>query len=1037
MSTITPSLQEAGRIEMLDISLLGKPVIRLGHQEVSGFRTTKSLALLCYLAAHPEAHSRQSLTGLLWSDDSEEKAQNSLRVALSNLNKLLPDHLEINRLTVALRADNPYRVDIVEFEQLTDLLSQEGERNEADAGALAQAAALYGGDFLDDLHVAGAPIFEEWLLTQRTFYRERMLATLEAVAEAQLADRSYATAVQTLERLLVQEPWHEAAYRQLMVVYSRMGDFNRALAYYERCRAMLAAELDVTPMPETEALHERIEAARRASHYELPAETTPFLGREEEVAQVRQMLADPACRLITICGLGGMGKSRLALALARQTQRGQAQSFLNGVVWVSLAGPSSAESLSLSLVSALRLPLSGQMTPQRQLLDFLQNKEMLLVIDNVTQVAEGQSQLLGQILAACPDVKLLVTSWEPLNLAAEWRFDLAGLSYPRTDQDGNQDSNQDALARYGAVQLFVQSARQVRPTFQLTADDVPHVRALCQLVGGMPLALKLAAAWLRMIPVQEIVQEVARGLDVLATQMQDVPPRQRSMRAIFEHTWELLTRQEQRVMASLSVFRGGFRRQAAEQVAGATLPVLTVLVDRSLLQVDGNGRYALHHLLRQFAAEKLAQDADEFADVPVRYANYYADLLEQLAKPMLGHGQRQALATISAELENVRHAWQQAVERVDIAALEKLMDVFFSYYDMRGLYRAAINLLEEVVRQLLRQPTTLTVQSLLAKFYVHLGWSYIRLGQYEKATEVTTRSQNIYRATNLTPPRGLGTEPLVGLGVLANIRGDYAEAFRLGQEACRLSEARGDTDNLQNAYAILTSSAFSQGRYAKARQYARQAHHLATLADNQSFLAYILDDLGMIANALGNYDEAAQFYGRSYALREEFDDTGGMAITSMHMAEVALHQQRWDEAIERYTRSLKSHYENNDRGGLAAAHEGLGRVAAAQGDVAEAQRHFHTALQTASQIGFTPVLLSILTSVAEFLLPLDRQELALTVLHLVNRHPSSHAGTLQRAAHLLAAHDDTASAQDGNGEEQEALDALVVRLLVELAIQHR
>jgi tetratricopeptide (TPR) repeat protein len=523
--------------------------------------------------------------------------------------------------------------------------------------------------------------------------------------------------------------------------------------------------------------------------------------------------------------------------------------------------------------------------------------------------------------------------------------------------------------------------------------------------------------------------------------MRDVPARQRSMRIIFEQTWDLLTPQEQRAMASLSIFRGGFRREAAEKVAGATLPTLTVLVDRSLLQVEGNGRYTLHELLRHFAAEKMALNAAELARTQDRHAHYYSDLLDQQAKPMRGQGQRQAVAIVAADIENIRVAWQRVVAQVDVPGIEKSVDVLISFYDMRGWYEAGITLLEEAVAQLQRQAATPAIQALLAELFVHLGWAYIRLGNYEKATAATTASQPIYREMNLTPPPGLGTEPLVGLGVLANIRGDYEEAFRLGDEARRLSEARGDGDNLQNAYAVLTSTAYTQGRYAEAEHYARQAHHYATRADNQWFLAYIYDDLGLIAQGLGNYDEATHYFARSYTLREAFDDPAGMAITSMHLAEIALQQQRWAEASDRYERSLKNYYEINDRGGLAAAHEGLGRIAAVQGNVAEAQRHFHSALQTASQIGFTPVLLSILAGVAELLLQSNHKALALTVLQMVKGHRSSNAGTLQCATHLLATYSDGAVTQDGASEEaqesQAVLNGVVTRLLVELAIQQR
>jgi tetratricopeptide (TPR) repeat protein len=277
---------------------------------------------------------------------------------------------------------------------------------------------------------------------------------------------------------------------------------------------------------------------------------------------------------------------------------------------------------------------------------------------------------------------------------------------------------------------------------------------------------------------------------------------------------------------------------------------------------------------------------------------------------------------------------------------------------------------------------------------------------------------------------------LVGLGVLANIRGDYAEAFRLGEEALQVSMARGDDDNVQNALGVLTSTAYAEGKYAEAERYARQAHHLAAQAENHWFLAYILDDLGMIESALGNFDAAAQHFARSYALRQEFDDPAGMAITSMHMAEAALHQQQWAEAEERYEHSLQSSYAVNDRGGVAAAHEGLARVASAQGHIVAAQSHLHTALQTASQIGFTPVLLSTLSGVAEFLLQTERRALAITVLQMAHRHRSSNASTRQRAARLLAAQTVQGEVEADHVSEQD-LDALVTRLLVDLAIQPR
>jgi tetratricopeptide (TPR) repeat protein len=382
------------------------------------------------------------------------------------------------------------------------------------------------------MHVSGSPVFEEWLLAQRSHWQQQALHGFTHLSHELMAWRDYPAAIQAIQRWLTVDPWQEEAHQQLMLAQARLGHYNAALAQYETCRRLLAEELGVEPMAETTAVYQRIQRARQQRPYPLPPDPTPFIGREEELTRLHQMILQPACRLLTITGFGGMGKTRLAMALARQANQEQAVAFLDGVLFVLLADVETADTIPQTLAAALNLPLSGKAPPFTELLHFLRHKEMLLVLDNFEHLLEGIPLLL-QILDNCPDVKLLLTSREPLQLTAEWRLDLAGLAFP---EDGeplpvNREPNTDhriPTPDYPAVQLFVQTAQQVRPNFDLSDEEKGTAYHLCQLVAGVPLALKLAAGWLRAMPLPQIVAEVEKGLDILATQMRDVPLRQRS-----------------------------------------------------------------------------------------------------------------------------------------------------------------------------------------------------------------------------------------------------------------------------------------------------------------------------------------------------------------------------------------------------------------------------------------------------------------------------------------------------------------------------
>lgn len=389
----------------------------------------------------------------------------------------------------------------------------------------------------------------------------------------------------------------------------------------------------------------------------LPPQLTPFIGREAEVRDLTDLLADPACRLLTLVGPGGVGKTRLALEVATRQQ----PDYADGTCFVALQHINTPECLSETIADAIQFPLSGTGEPQVQILSALRDKHLLLVLDNFEHLLVAVD-LLTAILSAAPEVQVLVTSREVLNVQEEWLYPLAGMDVPARDDERD-------IASYSAVQLFVERARRVCRDFALSSQQVAVVH-ICQLVGGMPLALELAAGWTTTLPCDRIAVEIARNLDFLATRLRNIPERHRSMRAVFDQTWQLLTPQERNVFQRLSVFRGGFRQEAATVVAGATLATLAALVDKSLLRCTPDGRYQIHELLRQFASEQLSLLPNEVVRVHDAHCDYYADFLEAQWSEMAGF-QMAAVAIAETELENIREAWQWAVANTRLECIYK------------------------------------------------------------------------------------------------------------------------------------------------------------------------------------------------------------------------------------------------------------------------------------------------------------------------------------------------------------------------------
>jgi predicted ATPase/DNA-binding CsgD family transcriptional regulator len=744
--------------------------------------------------------------------------------------------------------------------------------------------------------------------------------------------------------------------------------------------------------------------------HNLPRLLTPLVGRATELAEIGKQLADPVCSLLTLSGPGGIGKTRLAVEAATAIVRSAAtdaptepttdpaSAFVDGVFVVNLQPLTHADLVALAIADVLGLHQSGADEAVEHLMRHLADKQMLLVLDNFEQLLPTGADLLTRLLEVAPRLKLLVTSRERLSLVEEWVYPVQGLSYPTSAAVDPVAPTPSAgqIEQSAAVQLFMERGRRVRRDLALDQEGA-DILSICQMVEGSPLAIELAAAWSRSMPTAQIAAEIRRNLDFLSTNLRNVPERHRNMQAVFTHSWRLLSGAEQAVFQRLSVFSGGFTRQAAEQVAGASLATLSALVDKSLLRWDAEGIYQIHELLRQFGQEQLDQTPGAARQVRAAHCDYYSRHFHGLEDLHYGPHRRQVMAQIATEFDNVRQAWSWAIETGNAQSIGRMVYLVQDYYDARGRYGEALTMLGMAVHRLEQLPETGEMLQSLAAVLNFLGYTQLRNGHLEEARTNLARSQALYDRLQTTPSAGFGTNPLVGLGILANTEGRYAEASAIGAQLRQQFEQQPDSFSLTAAYYILANAALAQGEYEGAAEAAQQAHRLAQATGNHYFQAYTLNDLGNVALAQGDYAGARHCFQQSYTLRSESQDPEGMAVTLTLLARTAWHEQDFTQAEQLYRQSLDIYREIDDQGGLARALLGLGETALAVRNLPVARHCFDEALTTTVGMKFWPLCLNILTGIGELWLHEGHDVQGTELLTVTAHHPATDYETRKRA----------------------------------------
>ncbi|MBK8900813.1 MAG: tetratricopeptide repeat protein [Anaerolineaceae bacterium] len=993
----------------LKIFVLGSPILQIEERPLTAdLISLKGQALLIYLAVTGQPHSRSALAGLLWGDLPEESARANLRLTLTRLRKFLPETiLHTTRVNVALA--NTW-LDAAEFDQRLEI--RDGRLAESPISNLQSPFALYRADFLTGFDIPNAPEFETWVVGVRERLRQTAVTHLYHLVETAVYTQQAQSGIQAARQLLAIEPWHEEAHRQLMLLLAADGQRSAALAQYETCRRLLEEELGAQPSGETTALYQEILNDKVTSWHSdkaspapsltpsplhpftlspphlvtpspphnLPPHFTPFIGRHHELEKLTGLLQNGRSRLITLLGEGGVGKTRLALAAAEQLL----PHFTDGIWFVPLAGLENIDeahttdpenSVASAIAAVLALNFAAGDPPRQQLASYLRQRQMLLILDNFEPLLDAAGLVLA-LLAQAPHLTMLATSREPLRLQAEQIVRVEGLAVP-------EGEDWETAVASDSLQLFAERAERATGQNLLTPENLPLLSHLCHFVNGLPLGIELIADWTRWLSLSAIAADLQTNLLHMERAQQDVPERHRSLQAVFNYSWQMLTPEEQTTLAQLSVFRGSFQMDGMRAVTSAAPATLFALIDKSLVRYHHGDFYSLHELLRVFAQRQraaLGLDADALRD---RHARHYLARLAQRTNNFFGPEPVQALHQTQAENENLARAWQWAAERPLPDDLLPAVPGMGAYWNYAGLFLEADDALRSAISRV--APVAANGRLLAALQVEHaailyeltrldemkhaaetaVSWSQsagdepleangrLRLGQYLwRNGRLPEAETELRQAEELAQKLGLiNLEGSIcrSLAVNAWRQADLAAAQQLGERSARLHQQANDVRNLYRSHYFLAILASEQQQLAAAHTYLEPIVDKARQLGDRLLEMGAIGLLGHIASYEGQHELALELLNRRQQLAEESGRLWELASTLSNLGDVWLRLGQWSEATATYQEALAIFQQTGSRQGQSNVLAHMGLLAALQGGFENGRMYCEEALQLAQE----------------------------------------------------------------------------------------
>lgn len=855
------------------IRTLGSFVIERDGQVVDGFLTRKTALLFAYLAMHPGEHTRERLAFLLWSETTDAQALKNLRTVLSSLRKTVPEAVKIMRGMV--QTVGTMVVDATQFEAGCAAVFA-GEIREVDE--MLAVAALYGGPFLSGMAIRQADSLDEWVEEKREGVAQVHGRLLHTIVERCLATGRLYDGVAVARQLVAINPLWEAAQRQLMLLLARLGQSGEAQLQYERVVALLDDELGVAPEAETSALYAQI----RAGQIEVPAKQgrpaivlpdLPYVPPKADYGALEAVLDQPDCRLVTLMGIGGVGKTMLATFMAHHRQGG----YRDGVVIVALAAVRDEAGVAQAILGRLSVTVAGEATAA-QVVAELRDKALLLVLDNYEQVMPATG-LIAAILEGAPEVQILVTSQVALNLRQEWLVPVNGLQVQGAGDETPDESEQ----------LFMATAQRILPQIDL-APYRREIGAICALLDGLPLGIVIAAGQLKYLSPPEILAMLQEDMLAMTASYQDLPARHQSFESVVQTMLARLSPQERNAMQALSLFRASFNHRAALAVAEIDMRTFVTLVDKSLIQRTENFRYTVHGLLRRVFAAELRDLGAAGDAVRQRFTAYYRAWCDDFyrQRPQV----RDNLSVIDVEHGNIWH-----LEQLDDVAQERylleIIPAMQQYWRNRGFGEQVI----EIGGRAVDNPVH--PAALRARATVELA--LITSGMGRQAATETLLDKAI-----ATDPDSLyvRVQALQISHRVAIQRGDYAESWALLEQVLALEPERARCDDPQIDVLLIGNhvgmglAATEMGQIDTARLHFEIAMQGWVAMDEPLRQAQVLHNLAILDMREGKYAAAQQNFEMVLAAFRKSENDTLILIAAGNLGKALMKQGAYGAAFE-------------------------------------------------------------------------------------------------------------------------------------------
>jgi predicted ATPase/DNA-binding SARP family transcriptional activator len=870
---------------MLEVKLLGKFEARRGGKTIAS-TSRPAQSLFAYLILNAgTAHRREKLAGMLWPDSLEETARDNLRHALWRLRKALPSNPDAefilaDDLSVAFNASAEYWLDTAALEKLSE---------HASADELIAVLSEYQGELLPGF-------YDEWVVLEREHLNsvfEHHMARLLALLQQ---EKRWLDILDWAERWIKLGQKPEPAYRALMSAHAAKGDMSKVAATYERCAKALK-EFGVEPSEQTRALYERLktgkenlgtgstipvrETREKAPKTNLPVPLTSFIGRERELKDIAKLLS--ASRLLTLIGPGGVGKTRLAI----QTAHDSIKKFKGAVCWVELVGLQEGPLIPHEIAQALDVREVSSQPMMETLKTHLKSKGLLLVLDNCEHLIEACAQTVEGLLAACPKLKILATSRERLDLFTETTWNVPSLPLPRMQQSLSLQQ----LKEFASIELFVERAGNVKSDFVLTDENASSIAQICNRLDGIPLAIELASARIKVLSVDEIASRLKDRFSLLTSGSRTALPRQQTLRATIDWSHDLLTEPEQILLRRLAVFAGGFTLEAAEAVCSEgmkrsdIIDLLGRLVDKSIVIVDASARRQTHYRLletiREYAIEKLTESG-EATIIRNQHLEFFTSLAESAAPNAFGAKTIKYYEEIDSELDNIRLAVEWAIEtRQALIAYRLAAALFYFWYNrsLQGEWLERLRRVFSIPEGNGRTPERAKALNSLSFFY----WAGM--------TDVNPRLE-IEEALSIG--RELGDDHIIGqslmnLGRNEAVDGNYSKARSLLEEGLRIAQKLGPDHKMEFILVknFLGDVAWHQGDLKNARLFYEEVVSAFKEIRDQNFLAYTARRLAQVACREGEFEKATLLCRESLSLNQGLRDERGILASLSALASIA------------------------------------------------------------------------------------------------------------------------------------------------------